>query len=317
MNAFEVQVLKKLDEVGVENQTLLLGVSGGMDSIALMEVLFQLKEKRNLKLIVAHVHHGNTTGTYRDEAQRVVASIAKQKGLTFVFKKFKEEPLHPKVLESEAELRAFRMAALEELRCLHKAEYLVLAQHANDLLETRLIRLVRGVGPQGIESMKLKTRDLLRPFLELTRAEIQDYAIGRELKWIEDPSNQSNEPLRNWMRNIWLPLVEEKRPGAIYTLMKSLNILAQEHQLPLADSLVNKMKLDEGVDRFELAKLPFRDQRRVLAEYIFAAGLKDYSVTHIDEILKRLDTPQKDFTFQLLKREWRVDTKRIRVEPWT
>lgn len=307
MQNLEIQVLKKLDALGIRDQVLLVGVSGGLDSIALVAVLSAIAPRRNLTLKLAHIHHGAQDVPYRNNAEDFVCRVAKSYGVAFVTKKYSGEEL-----KSESQLRDFRLKALEELRVDADSNYVVLAHHANDLLETRMIRLLRGVGPQGLESMTILSSVILRPFLEFSRGEIYDYALRQGLVWIEDPSNQDQEPLRNWIRNVWLPMAEQKRSGATKTLMSSLDSLAQSVSDVGGEALINAY--EEGLDRLELASLSFREQRRVLAKYIFSSGLKDYSVTHIDEILKRLDSSQKDFTFTLLKRKWCVDTKRIRVE---
>ncbi len=314
MNSFEIQALKILDTLNIKDQTLLLGVSGGLDSIVMSEVLTVLAARRNLQLIFGYVHHGESSldqaevvDDYRNKTCKFVMEFANQKKVKFVTTKYSGGEL-----KSEFDLRDYRLAALEKLRLQERAHFIVLAHHANDLLETRLIRLLRGVGPQGLRSMSVSSGVILRPLLDFTRDDLKNYALSRGLEWVEDPSNSNIEPFRNWIRTVWLPMVEEKRIGSTRTLMSSLNSLTQDHIQDNNDD--QSLDFTDGVSRLELAKLTFREQRRVLAQYVLSSGLKDYSVTHLDEILKRLDSPQKDFTFNLLKREWHVDTKRIRVE---
>lgn len=182
-----------------------------------------------------------------------------------------------------------------------------MAHHAEDLLETRLIRLVRGVGQQGLRAMSILARHRFRPFLEVSREELKKYAEGRGLKWLEDPSNWDTRYFRNWIRNEWLPSLEKFRAGSAQSLMRSLNNLAVR-----ANSL--KMPISEkGIDRNRLLALDKPDQMRVLARYMILKGIKSYRRGQIQEILKRLDTSRTEFRFTCAKQEWHVDAEHIGI----
>ena len=131
-----------------------------------------------------------------------------------------------KPLAGEAALRDFRHSRLDSLRREKRAQWTALAHHSEDLLETRLIRLIRGCGETGLAAMKPLDPPLLRPFLSVMREEIKDYALSYKLSWAEDPGNQDKRFLRNWLRNQWLPDLEKKRPGGVRRLAASLSHIA-------------------------------------------------------------------------------------------
>lgn len=298
MNLFEISVLKILDKFKVNR--LILAVSGGLDSMVLLEVFSRLKAKRPLQLLVAHVHHGGTN-TFRDQAAQFVTAEATARSLESIVLKVVTTS------QSEDSLRKARYQKLEELRNTRNFDAIVMAHHAEDLLETRLIRLVRGVGPQGLRSMNILARHRFRPFLEISREELKKYAEGRGLKWVEDPSNRETRYFRNWIRNEWLPSLEKFRAGSTQSLMRSLNNLAAG-----ANSL--KMPISErGIDRNRLLALDKPDQMRVLARYMMLKGVSSYRRGQIQEILKRLDTSRTEFRFTCAKQEWHVDAEHIEI----
>lgn len=306
---FEQKLLKKLDQHQISNKTLLIATSGGRDSVVLLHLLHEVAKRRKNKLIVGHIHHGvGQNLEYRDAVCSFVESLANQLNLPFLtLRNLGNE------LKSESELRQFRRDALGKLALKSEANIIVLAHHAEDLLETRLLRLMRGVGAQGFGSMSMLKNRNFRPLLDVYSTDIVKYAAERNLNWMEDPTNRDNLVLRNWIRNIWLPLAEQKRKGAKLRMIKSFELLAEELN---ASRQENKtMTFDElGISRLHFTSLDRSEKRRVIASYMLSKGLINYGATHIEEVVKRLDTDKKKFSFTLLKRNWCIDTGHIRVE---
>ena len=253
-------LLKQFRQEGIKNVHLLVGVSGGMDSLTLLTVLGELKKVLNLQISVVHVQHGATTAKQKQfqnqgrktterfytELQRTQSSNKQNKKILknnknssnkntkraqnpkekcYIFKASSA----PKKYKGEAGMREARYEFFAEALKKSKADYLALAHNKEDLLETRLIRLIRGVGEQGLTAMSFKKDKLIRPFIHLPRAEIKDYAKKRKLRWCEDPTNKDkNYSLRNWLRHQWLPLLETKRPGSLEALSRSLELMTHQ-----------------------------------------------------------------------------------------
>lgn len=276
----------------------LLGVSGGVDSLVLAEIIWRWRKLLKVELAIGHVHHGvipGKQGEYRDQAQAAVREWARAHKVRFITLKAR-----PRAERSEAELRDLRHRTLAQWRRRFRYDLVVLAHHRDDLLETRLLRLIRGSGLQGLTAMQVKRGSILRPLLALSRAEIESYADARGLSALEDPSNTETEAMRNWLRREWLPVLENRQRGAIKSLSRSLETLAPE----LADE--TQLGNYVGLRRKEVRAVSFPRQQTLVASFLRALGAREYSRTHVEEILKRLSTSRGEFTFEMLGFIFRV-----------
>ena len=300
-------VLKSLKAKNINGKKLLIAVSGGVDSICLLYLLLELKNILNTELSVVHVHHGSQSKKqkkFQDQALSMVKQCCEKNKIIFYSK-----ILNIGVKYSEENMRQRRYDFFSECMKTSFSDYLVLAHTANDLLETRLIRLIRGTGRQGLTSMILKKDKLLRPFINVTRQQVLDYATEKQLSWCEDPSNQSSEySFRNWIRNNWLMNLEQKRPGALKTLAKSIELIVENsaEAQSRVEYLYSLVVINGAVNRKSLQALSNKDKKEVLACYMCKQQFKNYSVFHIEELIKQLDRSQKKFTFSLLGKIWEV-----------
>ncbi len=310
----EVSCLRFLTPL--KGKRLLVAVSGGRDSVLLFHLLKNLAPKLELKLSVGHVYHGHSE--FRREAFEFVRELAGESFVSNVesapggLVSSSAPPAQDAFgnefpREDEQSLRVFRRSALLAMCRLTKSDFIVLGHHRDDLMETRLIRLIRGTGPEGIKSMSRKSRLVLRPLLPFWRDQIE--AASLDLNYVEDPSNLSSRHLRNWIRNEWLVQLEAYRPGGKKSLGRSLENLTISSRKNL-DEL--KLLLDStGVDRFGILALSNVEQRQILASYLRERNVKNYSASHVDEVLKRLKTSQKSFQFKVAGRVWNVSSTRV------
>ncbi len=290
--AFEHKVIQPLKAHA--GQIWLLAVSGGVDSMVLAEVIFRWSRLLKVRLHVGHVHHGRKAPApqkrFRDHAQKTVAEWCSARSVSFMT----NEPEDVE-LKSEAALREYRQKHLKEFAARAGAHFIVYAHHLDDLLETRLLRLIRGTGPFGLRSMQLAHAGKMRPLLECSRAEIESYAALRAVPFCEDPSNKETGALRNWLRQTWLPLLEAKNPGAGRAMARSLELLCREEKNAVVEPLANV-----GLRREDIISLPAAAAEKKVAEYLRSLGLKNYGRAHVREILKRMDSPRKNPTFRML-----------------
>ena len=191
---------------------------------------------------------------------------------------------------TEAGLRSLRYRVFKVLFQQVGADFLVLAHHADDLLQTRLMRLIRGSGPVGLRAMSFQRGPLLRPLLFTSRKHLEDFATRRQLKWTEDPSNHHpHHNFRNWIRHKWLKDLEDKKPGAKKALFRSLALMVGKQNPGSLLSFYQQKGMDsEGIHLPLLEKLGEGDKSRVLALFIRQKGFKNYSFSHVQELLKRL-----------------------------
>jgi tRNA(Ile)-lysidine synthetase-like protein len=192
-----------------------VGVSGGVDSVVLLEVLRKLPE---LELIVAHFDHGIRKNSQQD--RKFVQTMAMSHNLQFEF-----ATGNLKHTASEATARDARYMFLRHTCNKYNAAGIITAHHQDDLLETAIINLLRGTGRRGLNSLRSHPR-LLRPMLDIPKAQIIKYAKELNLQWRDDPTNLDPAYLRNHVRHIFLATInnsDKKRLLEIIVRQKTIN----------------------------------------------------------------------------------------------
>ncbi len=320
---FEVErMLNVLAPAETWNERWLIAVSGGQDSISLLHVLTQLQSRLGLELGVAHVHHGPDKNedltSARDRAAELVKKSAEACRLPFFdlgYSTLGRSQILP-TGAGEEQLRDFRHAVLETELRTGAWDRVAFAHHRQDLVETRMIRLIRGTGPEGLKAMRPLSEGRVYPFLKQDRDQIDAYAKAKGLIWYEDPSNQSREPLRNWLRLEWLTALDGKRPGGVAALGRSLDLIVEafEENHGTRAKLFADCCQEASLDRVIYEQLRPTDQRFILASYLRTVGARGFGSSHLEEIMKRLDTPQRNYTFVVAKHRWTVNAEQIRAE---
>lgn len=317
----EVSLRQLLDQYYGKSSDLpkafLLAVSGGLDSMALLYAFIEMRKRLPLKIAVAHVHHGGgspETVHFRNQAHDVVRDVCAANQVPFYTNITSTDDLShvPDYGASEAGLRRLRREALLEIKKRAQMPFVVFAHHRDDLLETRLMRLIRGTGSLGIVAMQIRRGAVLRPFLKLSRLDLEDYMRTVSGHWVEDPSNAQTDYLRNWIRGSWLPALEARQPGSKAVLAQSLNLLAQA--VSKSDSLEHCFDVDGKIIRSELLSLSLEEKKRVFALYLRRQNVKDYGLSHINELVKRLDVERKELTFTLAQKNWLANARHIWCE---
>jgi tRNA(Ile)-lysidine synthase len=186
--------------------TALVAVSGGPDSLALLDLLAGEPgtARGGPRLVVAHVDHGIQEGS--DAVATTVSAIAARYGVPCEVGRLELGPG-----ASETAARRARYRWLEETRARLGAQWLVTAHHADDQAETVLLRTLRGSGPAGLAGIAARTRDrIVRPLLPFTRAEIAEHLASRGIVAHTDPANADPRHLRSWLRHAVMPALEAR-----------------------------------------------------------------------------------------------------------
>lgn len=191
----------------------LVAVSGGLDSVVLLDLLVRTAEGHGLDLAVAHVDHGISPDSAAVAAR--VEQLARSHGLRCL-----ATHLSLGNSASETDAREARYRWLEETRERDGAGWIITAHHGDDQAETVFLRFLSGSGPAGLAGMQPVRGTILRPLLEFRRAELQHYAEGRGLSWWEDPANGDSRHLRSWLRSEVLPLIRGRLPGVEDSLLE-------------------------------------------------------------------------------------------------
>lgn len=319
--SLEKEVLRQIQRLEISRPRFIVAVSGGLDSMVLLRVLHRLKPLVKFDaLCVAHVHHGRSSNAhiqkYRNEAYHLVKTQAQELSFKFQSNYPDEEPTIEK--QNEASFRKYRYETLGRWFKTGGYHFVVLAHHLDDLLETRLIRLIRGTGRAGLLAMaesrhrRKENLSTFRPLLSSSKKSLVQYATQRNVPYIDDPSNQDSDlAFRNWLRQNWLGPIEEKWPGSNLRLSQSLNRLLSE--LERSDwELDKKQVILEGLPRDFWRQIGSKTKESLLSWYLRALGVVSQQ-NQILEIIKRLACEQKNYDFIQLDLVWSVSERWIKA----
>lgn len=240
-----------------QHASVLVALSGGVDSMTLFEWLYQAKERLNITLSVAHINHKQRDASDMEES--LLRKRMAELGVPFYTAHY-EGPF------SEEKARNFRYAFFEKVMATQHISALVTAHHSNDLIENFLIRQIRGSRLRFLTSMKSVQSfgpdegvELIRPLLTFEKSELTATA------YFEDASNSENEFLRNRVRNTYLPAFSQENPRF------SENLASLSEEIGLAMTIVSdSVKAFSGTKSIEL--MPFYHQTAALQYFI----LQDY-----------------------------------------
>jgi tRNA(Ile)-lysidine synthase len=267
----------------------LIGVSGGRDSIALLNLLIELGYQ---KLVVCHLNHRLRGAASRADA-RFVEKTARSLGLDCEIGTTAVGALAKRSkLSIETAARFARLAFFVEVaRRLHRSR-IFLAHHADDLVETALLNLFRGAGPAGMASMRRisvrrigKTQlTILRPLLGIWRSEIDGYVREQGLEFREDATNRLLRPSRNRIRHRILPDIEKQFGRDVRkTIWRAAQIWSEEEAL--LDSLVPRETIFSAkLPAATLRTLPVALQRRTILRWLRAQKISDISFDVVENI---------------------------------
>jgi len=235
--------------------------SGGLDSTVLLHLLAHLAQREVLPpLSSIHIHHGLQTAA--DAWPEHCRQVCTRLGVPLQVRHVQVAP----GASLERAAREARYAAFVEL--LGEGELLLAAQHRDDQAETLLFRLVRGAGVRGLAGMPasrpLGRGQLLRPLLEVSRAELEAYAAEHGLNWVEDPSNRETHLSRNYLRHQVMPALLARWPQAATNMARSAAYLGEAQGL-LDELAVLDIEPAQTVSAFPWLPLPSLSLEPLLA----------------------------------------------------
>lgn len=278
--------------------TLVVAFSGGADSTALLDLLSRLPDY-NLHLVAAHLNHC-LRGDESDSDQEFCQGLASRYNIPFEARRIDVKKVAEKSrLNFEDAGRRTRIEFIDDICRKYGAAAAVLAHHADDQAETVLMRILRGSGTTGLSGMAYRnSRGYVRPLLDLTRSEIEQYLLGRDLEWREDSSNSDAAYLRNRIRHQLLPLLEGYNPAIRTCLAATASILTDDEALLselTEQEFARSCRAGEGevvcsVAQFRTLSSALR--RRVLRRAFkqVAGTLEGLSQRHIEALCDTIDS---------------------------
>ncbi len=229
----EKEVLSTIKKYNMikEGDKVVIGVSGGPDSITLLNVLNKFKEKLNIKIYVAHINH--SIRKEADEETEYVREFCKKIGVEFFFKKIDVEQEAKKLkIGTEEAGRNIRYAFFEEVAKKVGANKIATAHNSNDNAETVLMNIIRGTSISGLKGIeKMRDNKFIRPLIEITRDKIEEYCKIENLNPRYDKSNKENVYTRNKVRNLLIPYIQKEfNPNIIEGINRLSNIATEEER---------------------------------------------------------------------------------------
>jgi len=262
-------------------QRLLLAVSGGSDSIAMLHLLLELVPKIHLELEVGHFDHRLQKSSTGD--REFVERLAKEHGVPTHVGEWADPT--PSEEAARTARYAFLLGVAEERQCAA----VVLGHHLEDRLETLFLRLGRGSGLRGLAGLRWRRPDrvaIVRPLLGCQHAELEGWLEDRALPWRHDPSNDDLRFARNRLRHVMLPALEDLGPGWRKRAQESLEDLgaAWDWMQAQASEVASRTDTSGALGRDDLKELPDLLLRTVLQSWLEDRGIKNLRREHLEEV---------------------------------
>jgi tRNA(Ile)-lysidine synthase len=282
---------------------ILLAVSGGRDSVAMVYLFHQAK----LHFGIAHCNF-KLRGKESDKDEQFVCDLAKKLKVPFYTTSFDTKTYVKKnKLSTQMAARELRYKWFAEIKEKNKFHYIATAHHKNDVAETLLINLTKGTGLSGLHGIKSKVGDVIRPLLCFNRTEIDNFIEENKLPFREDQSNAETKYVRNKIRHKIIPELEKINPSFVETIFNETQHFEQLEQL--LESKINEDKktcwktLNDGTIEIEIDKLlNLRPLRTYLYYFLNPYGFNaDDVVDVINSLNKQSGKQFYSSTHQLIK----------------
>jgi tRNA(Ile)-lysidine synthase len=284
-----VQNFSSQYELWEKGSKIIVGVSGGPDSVCLLDMLCVLAKKYDFKLQIAHVNYG-LRGQDSIGDEKLVKKLAEKYRLKLSILRSKKSLYKGNI---ENTLRNIRYEYFEKLRVKSEFDLVAVAHNQNDQAETVLMRIIRGAGLNGLSAMRPKTGKIIRPLLQISRTEIVAYLKEKKLIYRMDKSNEKVDILRNKIRQELLPHLQKKYNAAIIETLADFSFsVADDYDFikESAKNFVNSVCKKNKAIFFDIDFLVLHRalQRQILRELIMRikGQVKDVEYGHIEEIRK-------------------------------
>ena len=273
-------------------QTVVAGLSGGPDSVAMLDALLLLAPSHGWRVVAAHLDHGLRPSSPDDVS--FCRELCRRLGVPL---RVGAADVHARAARDgrgiEAAAREERYAFLRGVQAQEEASAIAVAHTRDDQAETLLMRLLRGAGRRGLAGMRERTGDLLRPILSVSRAEVLAHLEARGLTWREDPTNSDPAFLRNRVRAELLPLLEARfNPAAREAVARAAEVLADEDALLAEWAEASWTRTaSRDADGVRLSRAALREAPRALGRRVLrraleeTGGLEGVGHGHVEKLL--------------------------------
>ena len=302
----EDKVLATINRYNMINKKdkIVIGVSGGPDSMTLLNVLNNLKEKLDIEIYVAHINH--MIRKEADEETEYVKNFCEKIGVKFFFKRIDVEAEAKKLkIGTEEAGRNIRYDFFNEVLDIVGANKIATAHNSNDNAETVLMNIIRGSSISGLKGIE-KVRDgkYIRPIIECNRDEVEEYCRENNLNPRYDKTNNENVYTRNKIRNLLIPFIKKEfNPNIIEGINRLSNIAFEEEQFinKIVEKEFNKLFICVNNREDNKKEIILNMKEFNILDYVIKSKLVIYAITkvagnaigiekiHVDDIIKLCD----------------------------
>lgn len=310
-NIVENSLVKKGDKIVV-------AVSGGPDSMCLLDTLYRLKDELEFSILVAHVNHGIRIES--DLEKEYVEKYCKERNIPFFYLKVDVPKLSKeKKISEETCGRMVRYDFFEKVRQENNADLIAVAHNLNDNIETIILNQIRGCGLKGLIGMDFKFNNIIRPLLTIEKKDILVYNNELELHPCFDKTNEEDIYLRNKIRLQLIPYLKELNPNFVTNISRMRNILKEDNDFIeeytniVFDRVI--IKIDNSKIVFDFSKFMNEHksiQKRIIRKIIEKkiSNLDGIENIHVLDIIKLLNNNIKGkkyiignkFTIEIIKK---------------
>ena len=310
-NILDNNLLNKGDKVVV-------AVSGGPDSMCLLDVLYRLKDELDIKIEVAHVNHGIRKES--DDEKIYVENYCNDRDIPFHYLKVDVPTLSKeKKISEETCGREIRYEFFEKVRKETNSNYIAVAHNLNDNVETVLLNEIRGCGLKGLTGMDFKFNYIIRPLLTIEKKDILVYNNELEINPCIDKTNEEEIYLRNKIRLSLIPYLQELNPNFITNISRMRLILKEDNDfiVDYVDNIMKDIILEENKDKivFNFSNIMIQHdsiKKRIIRNIIEKkiSNLDGIESIHVLDIIKLLKNNIKGkkyiignkFTIEIIKK---------------
>ena len=290
--------LTLLTDLIQDGDKIVLGVSGGPDSICMLDMMRELKEEKNInfEIYVAHVNHMIREEAIEDE--KYVQNYCLKHNIKFFVKRVDVQKIaNDKKIGTEEAGRKVRYDFFEEVLQKTGSNKIAIAHNKNDKIETIIMHLLRGSGLSGLKGIEpIRDNKYIRPLIECERQEIEQYCEDRKLQPRIDKTNFENEYTRNKIRNIVIPYIKKEfNPNIIQTLSRLSEVATDEsNYIDLqTQKIYNKLLIEKSDKQIILKLKEFNQQENVIQKRLVLKTIKELNGStdriekiHIEDIIK-------------------------------
>ena len=293
-----LETIKKYNMIENEDK-IVLAVSGGPDSICMLDILNDIKNDEtidiNFEIVVAHVNHMIRKEAEEDE--KYVKKYCEEKQIEFYSKSIDVQKManNNKIGVEEAG-RKVRYDFFDEILEKTNAQKIAIAHNKNDKVETVLMHILRGSGINGLKGIEAKRGKYIRPLIECERNEIEEYCTEKKMQPRIDKTNFENEYTRNKVRNLLIPYIKKEfNPNLIQTIDRLSNLVAEEEKYmdKQVEKVYKEMLISESENEIQLRLKTFNIQEKVIKSRIILYTItrlfgnsKGLEKIHIEDIIK-------------------------------